>query len=108
MSDGKHCPACGKDIGIWPVLTAGLPNWLRCPHCKARLSYGNSGAVVICLFVLLLVLSAAVFYVIRQRYAANGVQFHLLLAGLVLAAWLPVEFGATLYLRNRGTLQKVA
>ncbi|MBX9581454.1 MAG: hypothetical protein K2X87_14230 [Gemmataceae bacterium] len=54
MGDGQHCPACGRDIGVWPVFTAGLPNRVRCPHCSARLGYHDIGWVVV---VLLLVLA---------------------------------------------------
>jgi len=43
MRDGKHCPECEKDIGVWPVLSAGLPSRVHCPHCHARLTYGNIG-----------------------------------------------------------------
>ncbi len=107
MRDGKHCPGCGKDIGIWPVLSAGLPSWVRCPHCQARLSYGRSGALVLGLFCLLLLLSICIFYVASQRYAAGGIWFHVFLASLVPLAWLPVEIAATLYLRKRGVLEKL-
>src|SRR5262245_26609160 len=37
MPDGKHCPACGADVGYWAVAR-GLFR-IRCPHCRARLSY---------------------------------------------------------------------
>jgi len=107
MRDGKHCPGCGKDIGIWPVLTAGLPSWVRGPHCKARLSYGRSGALLLGLACLLLLLSLGVFYAAGQRYVAGGIWFHIFLASLVLVAWLPVEIAATLYLRKRGVLEKL-
>jgi hypothetical protein len=107
MRNGKHCPGCGKDIGIWPVLTAGLPSWVRCPHCKARLSYGRSGALILNLFCLLLLLSFGIFYFVGRRYAAGGLWFHLFLVSLILAAWVPVEFAATLYLRSRGELEKL-
>ena len=62
MGDGKHCPGCEKDIGVWPVLMAGLPTWVRCPHCRARLSYGNSGLVmaVLSAFFLLLILGGII------------------------------------------------
>ena len=107
MSDGKHCPGCGKDIGIWPVLIAGLPSWVRCPHCKARLSYGRSGALVLGLFGLLLLVSFAVFYLVGRRHSAGGLSFHIFLVFLVLAAWVPVEFAATMYLRRHGELEKL-
>ena len=58
MNDGKHCPACGKDIGLWAVLLAAWPSRVRCPHCRARLSYGS--CIVL---VAILVSSLAVLFV---------------------------------------------
>jgi hypothetical protein len=105
--DGKHCPACGKDIGIWPVLMAGLPSWVRCPHCRARLSYGNTGFIVTMLFGLLLLLCGAAFYFAKQHFSAHEIRFFILLAVIVVALWLPIELAATLYLRSRGKLEKL-
>jgi hypothetical protein len=105
--DGKHCPACGKDIGIWPILMAGLPSWVRCPHCRARLSYGKTGVLVALLFGLLLLLNGAAFYFARQHYSAHEARFFMVLAVIVVALWLPVELAATLYLRRHGKLEKL-
>jgi len=106
MNDGKHCPACGQDIGVWPVLMATLPNRIRCPHCKARLRYQNAGALIVNLLVLLLALCAVFYFSLRPRYGHGGLAFYLVVAGLAFAAWMPVELAATLYVRRRGTLQK--
>ena len=107
MSDGKHCPGCTKDIGIWPVLMAGLPSWVKCPHCQARLSYGGGGFIVAGLFGLLLLLTAGAFFFARQHYTANALRFYVLLAVVVIALWLPVELMATLCLRKWGKLEKL-
>ncbi len=107
MSDGKHCPGCGKDIGVWPVLVAGLPTWVQCPHCRARLSYGSYGVLVAAMFALLLLLSGVAFYFARKHYAANEVRFLVLLAVILVAVWLPVELLATMYLRRWGKLEKL-
>jgi hypothetical protein len=106
MNDGKHCPVCGKDIGIWPVLTAALPSRVRCPHCKARLAYENSGRLVVTLGLLLLALAIVAFVGVGKVYSAMRWEYHLALAGLVLVVWMPVEWLLTVYLRNRGTLKK--
>ena len=37
--DGKHCPACGKDIGFMSVAMAPLPHLVKCRHCKTKLRY---------------------------------------------------------------------
>jgi hypothetical protein len=107
MSDGKHCPACGKDIGLWAVLSAGLPTRVRCPHCKARLSYSGGRGLVINLFVVLLAAGVAAFYFARQLYAVTRPQFYLALIILALAIMLPIDLVATLGLRRRGVLKKV-
>ena len=107
MRDGKHCPACGKDIGVWPVLMAGLPTWVRCPHCRARLSYGSSGLMVALLFAFFLALILAACYFAQRHYAANEIRFYVLLATIVVGAWLPVELLAAVYLRRHGKLEKL-
>jgi hypothetical protein len=41
---GKCCPACGKDIGLWPLLKLWWPNvGLKCPHCRTSLKYNPAG-----------------------------------------------------------------
>jgi len=106
MNDGKHCPACGKDIGIWPVLSATLPNRIRCPHCRARLSYENAGALMLNVLLLLIVLCVAMYYLLRQHDRTTGIMFYVHVAALAFLAWLPVELATTFYMRSRGRLQK--
>ena len=52
VKDGRNCPGCLRDIGIWPVVRAPLPSRIRCPHCKARLRYRNAVPVMVVEFVL--------------------------------------------------------
>jgi len=106
MTDGKHCPACGKDIGLWPVLAAGLPSRIRCPHCQARLTYGGSGTLVACLFAILLTLAVGSFFVVSRQYSVRHLQFHAAFLAVALAVMLPVDLAATLYLRRFGVLTK--
>ena len=108
MTDGKHCPACGKDIGMLTVMTALWPTRVRCPHCKARLTYTTGGALVLNLLVVLLALGAVACYVLQRWYSPKAPQFYFAIAALVVAVWLPVELAATLYMRRYGKLQKVA
>jgi hypothetical protein len=105
MNDGKHCPRCEKDIGIWPVLSATLPNRIRCPHCRARLAYENAGALMINVLLLLIVLCVASYFVERQYDRSTGVMFYVHVAALAFLAWLPIELAATFYVRSRGRLQ---
>ncbi len=46
MANGKVCPACAKDIGVWAIFSAGGPSRIRCPHCRARLRYDGAMAVM--------------------------------------------------------------
>ena len=38
---GKNCPACMKDIGLWPIVRAGWPTRIKCPNCKSILRYNT-------------------------------------------------------------------
>jgi len=37
--DGKHCPNCSADIGLWAVFKALTPDRIKCPSCSAGLRY---------------------------------------------------------------------
>jgi uncharacterized protein (DUF983 family) len=101
MRDGKHCPACGADIGLWPVFSAGLPNWIRCPRCKARLSYQGLGALLAVLTLTVVALIAAAVFVTRE---VEGYRRILAAVAVLPGAWLPVELATALYLRANETL----
>lgn len=107
MSDGKHCPSCGQDIGVWPVFSAGLPNRVRCPHCKARLAYRDVLGLVIVLCVLGVALLAASMFTVQQFGLTGGPQRALTFAGLVLGVWVPVELAVAFYLRGTKELRRV-
>jgi hypothetical protein len=99
MRDGKHCPSCGKDIGVWPVLTAALPNLVRCPHCKARLAYRGILGLMIFLSVLAAALLAAFLYA-AQELGLSRTQRILAFIAIVVALWVPMELAVTFYLRS--------
>jgi uncharacterized protein (DUF983 family) len=50
--DGKHCPVCGEDIGLWPVMSAMYPTRIWCPHCRSRLGYQGPKRLVAAMIVL--------------------------------------------------------
>jgi len=102
MNDGKHCPVCGKDIGVWAVLKASWPTRVRCPHCKTRLSYGASVMLPVGLVAFL----ALLFYVVTLKYRLSDLKFHLIFFGLAVAILLPFELTASFYLRRRGILRR--
>ena len=105
MANGKVCPACGKDIGVWAIFSAGVPNRIRCPHCRSRLRYDGTIALMALPFAVV-VLAALVFHevAVDVGVARPG----LLVAGLLLVTWLPVELLLALYLRDHRTLRTVA
>ena len=107
MSDGKHCPDCGQDIGIWPVFSAGLPSRVRCPFCKSRLSYGDTRTLVACLAAVVLLVGASSYFFVSRFYAITRLEFHVLSAGLALVLLLAVDFAVAMYLRNSRGLKKL-
>ncbi len=100
MGDGKHCPSCGKDIGVWPVFSAGFPSWIWCPHCKSRLRYRDAAniAAVLVAIALLVVVSALIFF---PSLTNRGRLV------ILLIPWVPVELVMTWFLRNRRELELV-
>ena len=105
METGKDCPQCGKDIGYWPVFSAGLPNRIWCPHCTARLKYENSWDVLIILLAALTAITAAAAYIsfiavdVHARYVRP-----LLFIAIMFGAMIPLELVATWFLRNNKKL----
>jgi hypothetical protein len=100
MADGQHCPACARDVGIWSVFSAGLPNLIWCPHCTARLGYrGTLGMCVVLTFATVAVIGGA-FY---TAASIPGLTFRVwvaVFAGLAFAAWVPVDLVVVWYLRR--------
>lgn len=39
MSNGRNCPVCAEDIGLWPIVYSSAPRKIKCPHCKSILAY---------------------------------------------------------------------
>lgn len=99
--DGKHCPACGVDIGIWPVFLAGLPSMIRCPRCKARLRYHKTGNMWLLGAALFAALMVGGFFIAD---AFQSPHFLAIWGVVLLIAWIPIELFLALFLRNRGTL----
>ena len=106
MNDGKHCPACGKDVGMASVMTALWPTRVKCPHCKTRLAYLNGAALVINLLAVWAALGVVACYALQRWFSPQKPQFYFAIAALVVAAWLPIEFIATLFMRRFGRLEK--
>ena len=103
MRDGKHCPACGVDIGVWSIFSAGLPNLIRCPKCKARLAYQDTSAFIIASLV---AMGAGVFVALGVAYLFEGrQQFLIAFIAILLGLWVPVELAIAFYLRSKKLLE---
>jgi hypothetical protein len=107
VADGRNCPGCAKDIGVWPVFSAGLPNLIRCPHCNARLGYRGIFGVCVVLSIVTVVVIGGAFL---AAVALPGFSYRLQLAvfaALALVAWVPVELVITWYLRRHCELVRL-
>ena len=104
MADGKHCPACGRDIGLWPVFSAGLPNRIWCPHCSARLTYRGIGGVFLAPVVVLAAASAGASFA-SAAFPGTGTIVRLaVFVGVLLGAWALVELALVWFLRRNRPL----
>jgi hypothetical protein len=104
MTDGKNCPVCQRDIGIWPVFAAGLPNRIRCPHCSARLTYSRLLGVLLVLLVALAVTGAGSWYAAAAIPGLHPNQHKLAAVGIMLGLWVLIELAAAQFLRNKRVL----
>src|SRR4029079_17582430 len=98
MDVGRDCPNCKADIGVWPVVSAGLPNRIKCPHCSARLQYRET-PWALPLGVTLGIVVAGMALIVSGAYRAFFVDmpsFDLAIrltvfSAAALTAWVPIE-----------------
>jgi uncharacterized protein (DUF983 family) len=102
MGDGKHCPSCGKDIGVWPVFSAAWPSRIWCPRCKSRLRYRQTADVIAVLFVFAIVIAALAFVLVTS-FATTWRKP--VWATVVIISWIPVQLAVTWFLRDRRELE---
>jgi uncharacterized protein (DUF983 family) len=104
VANGKDCPHCGKDIGVWAIFAAGSPSRIRCPSCHARLKY--DGAIALMAIPYIIVLLCAV--IVHEAAVDAGIpRPGAYVAVLVIVTWIPIELLLTLFLRDRRTLHLV-
>jgi hypothetical protein len=97
MDTDNDCPKCGREIGVWAVFKAPLPNRIYCPRCGARLEYGGTWWLItfgVAAGVLLFALAALVWFNVGDdvsAWVASGAILvlggALLELGLVLRLW---------------------
>ena len=102
--DGRHCPSCRKDIGVWAVFTAGLPDRMRCPHCRSRLRYENATGVVVVLLAALAGVVSGAFAMARFLFPSSFGPRNIFFGAVVVAVWIPVEWAVVRFLRARRRL----
>lgn len=51
MNEGKLCPNCKNDIGVFAILKAGSPSRIKCPFCKTQLKYSPFPAGLLLIFL---------------------------------------------------------
>jgi len=102
MNDGKHCPACNSDIGVWPIFSAGLPNFIRCPKCRARLAYRQTGFVTLVLAPVVAVCFIGAYYL---SFIFEGNRRYAAFIAIMLGLWMPVEVVIAYYLRQNKVLE---
>ncbi len=105
MADGKHCPGCGKDIGIWPVFSATLPSRVFCPHCRVRLRYRETLVLFAAYMAVLAVTGAAAWYVSYVLLSAGILVRSLTFLVALVVLFTPLELVACLYLRSSKELE---
>ena len=104
MANGKVCPACDKDIGVWAIVAAGLPSRIRCPHCRTLLRYDGTFALMVLPFAIV-ILSALIVHEVAVDVGIPRPGLFVVVQ--VLVTWVPVEFLLALYLRDHRTLHLV-
>ncbi len=107
QASGKLCPGCGRDIGVWPVFSAGLPTRIWCPHCRIRLRYQDANGIFVGLLVALAVTALGAWWISGELGPLVWRTRVLWFCGLLLAVWVPVELVVVGMLRSRKTLTRV-
>jgi hypothetical protein len=102
MGDGKHCPSCGKDIGVWPVFSAMWSSLIWCPHCRSRLRYRKTGNIIGVLLAVAILIAICALRIVQSLQIAWP---RAVWAAIVLISWVPVELALAWFLRNRRELE---
>ena len=108
MSSGKHCPHCGRDIGVWAIFRATLPNRVWCPHCKTRLRYRNIKGLFALVVVLAVVVVVGAYFVAHELVPTGSPRIRVGIFALIsLSTWAVVELRLAWYLRHGYELEVV-
>ncbi|MCK5851920.1 hypothetical protein KAH27_02720 [bacterium] len=103
--NSTDCPNCKKDIGVWSIYKAGLPNMIKCPHCKSKLRYEPSGwKMVLISYAISIPIFAAIYFFVSNclSLSKNGQIIAMVL--LIFLAWTPFEIYFVRRLRSKHEL----
>lgn len=98
---GKDCPKCGKDIGVWVILKAPVPGTLKCKHCGTKIAYESKG------WPMLIVFALVYFALLAWLIGISGLRDHLnffVFIALIFALWMPFELVIIKILRGHHKL----
>ena len=104
-TSGRHCPACGNDVGWAPGLKSVWPMSVTCPYCEEELAYVDTRYVATVIIVVALGLCIGAFFI-----AAYLVPYLYMLLRIGLTAlfmmimWVPVVVLSGMYLRSHKLL----
>ena len=107
--EGKLCPNCKRDIGIWAHLKSALPNLgLKCPNCRARLKYVPAGWGLffgfLGIYAVLVVIAG--YFVIPFFHSEVSIALSLVIwTGICIVLWLPFDIFAARRLRAKSKLE---
>src|SRR5689334_20456661 len=101
MTENAHCPFCSKPMSVWSVMKAGIPSWIRCPHCRQRVRLTNL-TTFLYIYLSAVFLVAAALNVAEQQKIAPLV-FLMVLALVPLAV---IEFGISVAVCRRGKFER--
>ena len=96
---GKHCPNCREDIGTFAIMKAGLPNLIKCPHCKEKLKFKPFPFLLV--GVLTLIYFFCVLWLSPPPLNATNI---IILCVLAYVLWQPFEYIIAKYLRAKSQL----
>ena len=107
MDEGKRCPWCKEEIGLWAVIKAAWPTMIKCPACGSKLTYEIRLGRFLLTQVLpaglvMAFLSYAFSYLILKKTAVNPLWFALLFFVIL---WSLFEFTIAVYWRKNKKLK---
>lgn len=104
LTDGMHCPGCGKDIGFMALVKAPWTTRITCPHCRVKLKYLDvrNFNIVLAAVSILIGLPAGWFFV---NFIYTGEWYYsMMILAIVLIIWWPIELAFSRYLRAKKRL----